>query len=499
MELVKNKLQYYDLLLDRISNYEERTDAIVPDAYPDIMQIVCATGHAILKDQSPQNDRLLLSGTVRTCVLYQPEDGTPLRKLEIPISFAHIEECKGLTPESICFVQCRAIGVDAHAVNSRKINIAAKLHFSASVYDKCDAEITENIVSEEYSLEILQGTHEICVPERIFCKEFTIMEDPDVSDCEGAQLIGKQCRLQLEEYRAMQGRAVLKGNAQVDCMMLQQDGLEVFAVHKTVPFTQIIDCEGLQEGADVTTRFSVKNMDIELREDGIMSVGIHAEAQLCVLQKKTLCAIRDLYHTKHQLHVEAKPLYLRSIAPVYELHTETTEEIQIAAPCRRIVELHGFCYSMKQDASERLRLDIQSEILFFDADMHLHQVFRAFQVEVHDGNAARKMVSGDIAVQCIAEPSTENTLRIRVLVDGALFFTDQLSMHNITAVEIGALLEPDADDTSMIVRYVQEEENIWEIAKNYHTTVRAIHNANAIRQEKEKVQNQMILIPICDK
>ena len=61
--------------LAHISAATESADSIVPDTFPDIGRIVCAYGKAVIKDQTPQNDRLLVSGTVQTTVLYEPENG----------------------------------------------------------------------------------------------------------------------------------------------------------------------------------------------------------------------------------------------------------------------------------------------------------------------------------------------------------------------------------------------------------------------------------------
>ena len=84
MELNQTSICYYEKKLAHISAATENADSIVPDTFPDIGRIVCAYGTAVIKDQTPQNDRLLVSGTVQTTVLYEPETvvscvGSPCR------------------------------------------------------------------------------------------------------------------------------------------------------------------------------------------------------------------------------------------------------------------------------------------------------------------------------------------------------------------------------------------------------------------------------------
>ena len=61
MELNQTSICYYEKKLAHISAATESADSIVPDTFPDIGRIVCAYGTAVIKDQTPQNDRLLVS------------------------------------------------------------------------------------------------------------------------------------------------------------------------------------------------------------------------------------------------------------------------------------------------------------------------------------------------------------------------------------------------------------------------------------------------------
>ena len=51
MDLIRNSIPYYDVILDNTSTYEESADAIVPDTFPDIARIVYADGMVTIKDQ----------------------------------------------------------------------------------------------------------------------------------------------------------------------------------------------------------------------------------------------------------------------------------------------------------------------------------------------------------------------------------------------------------------------------------------------------------------
>ena len=75
MEPIRTDLQYFEPTHTIHTSFTERTDAIVPDAEPDIGRILCAYASVNVKDELPQNDRILLSGTVSAVV---------------PVSYTHL-------------------------------------------------------------------------------------------------------------------------------------------------------------------------------------------------------------------------------------------------------------------------------------------------------------------------------------------------------------------------------------------------------------------------
>ena len=92
MELEQKSISYCRPQLAETSICTETTDCIVPDTFPDVGRVVFACGSVTASDRSPQSGRLLISGTAQASVLYEPENGSGLRLLEVPVSFAHIEE-----------------------------------------------------------------------------------------------------------------------------------------------------------------------------------------------------------------------------------------------------------------------------------------------------------------------------------------------------------------------------------------------------------------------
>ena len=186
MELNQTSICYYDKRLDRIAACTETADTIVPDTFPDVGRVVCAYGTAAVKDQTPQSGRLLISGTVQAVILYEPEGGG-LRRLTVPVSFAHIEECDGLDADAVCAVTCRTAAVDATAVNSRKLSVSVQLCFSIECYCKTECEITEDVALP--GIQLRSTMQNVTLIEQARAYPVTVLDDITLQGAEGLSLL----------------------------------------------------------------------------------------------------------------------------------------------------------------------------------------------------------------------------------------------------------------------------------------------------------------------
>ena len=218
MELNQTSICYYEKKLAHISAATESADSIVPDTFPDIGRIVCAYGTAVIKDQTPQNGRLLVSGTVQTTVLYEPENGGKLRRLSVPVTFAHIEECEGVSAESVCSTVCRIAAVEAEAMNSRKVCVSVQLCLLTEGYCKVECDVTESV--ELDSIECLSHLQSITLLEQVRSYPVTILDDIQLADAAELSLLHTDCTMQVSECRAMHGRIIVKGEAVLHCLSL---------------------------------------------------------------------------------------------------------------------------------------------------------------------------------------------------------------------------------------------------------------------------------------
>lgn len=489
MELNQTSICCYDRRLARISTCTESADTIVPDSLPDVGRVVCAFGSAAVRDQTPQSGRLLVSGVVQTTVLYEPEQGGGLRRLQVPVSFAHIEECDGLDAEAVCAVCCRVASVEATAVNSRKLNVRVQLCMDLTCYGKTECEVTEGVSLPE--LELRSELQTVTLIEQACAYPLTVLDDVTIEQEDGAALLHAGCSLRATECRAMHGKAVVKGEADIRCLALQEDGA-VRVLSSQTPFTQIWDLPDAEDGDAVDAQLAVREVDCRLEEGGLLSYTVSAGAVLTLRRPRALRRIDDLYVPGRTLQLQQEETVLHSLPPLAPFGAEASENLPTAQHVSHVVWADGVCCGARRGEADALQLTAAVQVLYLDDDQRLCAVQRMLPLSMPcaaEGEVCR------LALAVRAAPAGESGLLATVTAAGmASPETRYAFRHILSAAAEG---EPqDRGGVTLLLRYVGAEEPLWEMAKRCGTTVAAIRQANALPDETESVSGTMLLIPL---
>lgn len=489
MELNQTSIDYCDRRLARIASCTETTDAIVPDTFPDIGRVVCAYGTVSIKDQTPQNDRLLISGMVKTTVLYQPEDGSGLRRLHIPISFAHIEECEGVGPDTTCFVSCTVAGVDASSVNSRKLSVSAQLCFELECYQSAKCTVTEGVADSR--VEQLCAPCTVSLVERAQSGMFTVLEDVSLSDATDLLLLHTQCALRVNECRAMHGKVVLKGEAAVSCLALQPDDA-VRTLTSNTPFTQIIEMPGITEGDIVASRLAVRELDCRLEPDGLLSYTVGGTALFTVRTVHTLQNLSDLYIPGKEISLHEEKVVLHSVPPSSSMMGEASETLQTAFRASHIISVSAVCCGIKQGEDDITTVNTAVQVLYLNDEQQLCSLSRQLPLEF--ACPSRGSLS-QVELTARAASAGESGIALTVSASGQLAADTRCTLRCISDIEV-CDAKTERDGVTLVLRVIDQEQPLWQIAKSCGTTMDAIRRANELPAEVSTVADMMLLIPI---
>ena len=182
-------------------------------------------------------------------------------------------------------------------MNSRKLSVTATLSISCRVFVPDSLCLTSGFAQDDGHLEQLTATHTVTVPAAVHRREFTLMDDVNLTDFSRyAAITAARGELRLSDCRLMNGKAVLKGDAALHLLVETTDGL-LENTDCVVPFTQIFEVEGMTDNQQVCVSFSLRHLDAELRDDGLIGVGIGASVLLTAFETHPLQLVSDVYRT----------------------------------------------------------------------------------------------------------------------------------------------------------------------------------------------------------
>ena len=251
MELELERIGWngYEAALETTVCQEETLESIVPDACPDVLRICETEGIVCLRDKVVQEGRLTLSGSVRASLLYLPDGGEGLRRMEVELPFTCPVEHPGLTPEWKVVAVPRVQGADARLLNPRKVLVRVSLAVWLQACAPVEEELCGGIQApEEAGIQQLVEPWEACSIVCLGEKPFTFSDEIALSGSkpEAEELLKSRVTLRCSESKVIGNKLIFKGESQLQFLYRSTAGALCTAEYE-LPFSQIMEVSGAGE------------------------------------------------------------------------------------------------------------------------------------------------------------------------------------------------------------------------------------------------------------
>lgn len=489
MEILKNTISFKELIAEKKSVFSEMVDTIIPDTYPDIFRIVAVDGAAFLKDESVQKDRVLLSGSVKVVLVYEAEEGNTLYKLPVSISFAHIEEIRGIDNDSIIDSCVSIISSDTKIINSRKVMINVSMLASTDVYNNKTIEVTEDIVEPDKALEILKGNSEVNLTLDTEKSIFTILEDIDIDDIK--DIVGTLAVPKISDIKLMQGKVILRGDMDTKIRYITGDD-KLMVLCKSLPFSQMIDLETLSDEADVS--LCVRAIDTEIRSENTISLCVTVCAFIKQKKLTNISHIEDMYHTEYMLDCEmqnhkitgedsGKTFTLEEM-DVFSLGTNVTKIIDSSASLENV--------TLDKDLSSA-KITANVTIIYTDDMEKIYSVSRKINIDIDNFEGDIRAITLDVNPKILGSDSIE----VRLMLQVTTYNKKTINILDAKTISIKENMPKSRDKKlTLVLKNITDSENLWTIAKEYNAKMSDIVEANELENNTLAVSNRLLLIPI---
>jgi len=494
--------QAYPALTDA---YEETAETIVPDYCPDVARIVDASACLLLRSRELTDGRASVSGSVKMTVLYLPEDGQGLRNIDYAIPFEHVFDAR--LPEHCgdAAVEGCVAGSDVRLMNPRKLFTRVQLELRLTPFCRSTLTVCTAIPEEErFHIEQQRETHELSLLCAVREKDFVIADELTLPG--GREPIRELLRvcptLRLTECKSVGGKVVLKGVAELELLYLSESGT-VQCDHGELPFSQI--AEGAA-GDDVTAEALLRltgsevHTGAEAGANDARTIDVKLFASACVLLRqtqRTVC-ITDLYSTSHELSVRTETLVLTGAPERTVLRRNVREQIDTGTEVRSVlcasVRFSG-AHAVPGDPQTALHAAAHIKVLYLDENGTPLLAERRCEVVLDTELPAfaqltiRAVSAGDVTVSVNAAG-----LEVRFPAEFTVTTAVSPACVCVTAVSAEERRDAAAEAPSLVLRALRSGETLWDVAKQYRTTIPDILAANELT-DGDGAAGQLLLIP----
>lgn len=501
LDLKREIITCYETIAEVTVTQEETQETIVPDACPDILRIIDICGQVLLNEKRAEEGRAIVSGTVLSTVLYQPESESGIRKMEIRLPFTCKQDIGALSSSGRIHASCNLRSAEARILNPRKILIRVELAVHVTAFQKAERVLFTGGGSEE-SDHICQQEHQIehillvDAPERNFhfSDELRLQHTGDTPE-----LLSCYAHANSVENRLIGNKLVFKGSIELTLLILDADGV-LSQRHESLSFSQVLELADADETADCQMSVEVMSLTFvhDLEDPSLVQMEMDFLAQAQIFSSRQATLLVDLYSTTYEMDTRQEKFSYCSQCRNMTFPQNVRELLETEELVRSIANTQVQFAPVTQHREGNLlilRSKCRLMVLYQNESQQLVGVWKEVPIQVQvDSPSDTVCRACRITSQEILAIPAAGGIEFRLSAQFHFLQSQYQTCLMTTAAQLG---EPRANDKprpSVVLRLASINESLWDIAKAYGTTTQRILQANEL-DETMNVEGKMLLIP----
>ena len=482
--------------LKREPQSQEQTQEFrISDGMPDIGRIVGAWGQVILRSKEWRGDSIAVSGGTMVWVQYLPEGGGQTQCVETWLPFQMNWSIPPTQRDGVIHTECFLCGVDARSTSARKMMIRSNVSVLATVMEKQEVEVFSpgdmpkdiQLQKHTYPVSLLAEAGE-----KALHLEETLQLPPSAPKIE--KLYGYSLIPEIVEEKRMVDKLVFRGNGVLHLQYLSDDGGQ-YTWDFELPFTQYAELEQeYSENAGTMVLPSVTALELDLEADQLkVKAGLVCQYQ--ITDQTMVEVVTDAYSTLRAVEPVKQPLELSGIL---ETKVQTLRpQINISLDMMRLTDVQFLPQCVHtRTTGDTVTLEIpgQFQVLYYDMEGQLHTTLQRWEDTVT--MPAGENCCVQVTVTPIAKPQGNITPGNTQLSAELIITVQTISGEGIpmvTGLDADQIQKPDPRRPSLIL-LTPGQKDLWQLAKEYGSTVDAIRNANHLQDAPDP--SKVLLIPV---
>lgn len=510
MDLVQESIQISRIEQPITHQLQLSEDVNVPDAKADVIRILQSHGKIYIKGIQKMEQYLKVQGYLEYQILYATDDEEMrIGCMEGTIGLEEMIYVEGSEADSF-YVKCNQLDLQVTYIHSRKLSIKALVEL---IVDKTN--VQEALVTTDVDMCCCKKYEIMPILEYVGKNTDTVRIKDEIKLSATKENIGHVLMSRLGsvklDSRGGNGDIGVHGEIEIFAMYMSDDWKEDY-VSQSVAFDANVTCHGMEDSMFHFMRYEVVDLEVEpqMDEDGEMRI-LHVEATLqldiSMYREQEVSVLDDMYLLEEKCVLERTPTYLESLLLQNQSKCKIVEVLVLPELKDELLQV---CVANGQMQVEHIAEAADGQGIEIEGILHLDVLYiKGDDKCPYDSWCG--MVPFTHVVTCpmyqdmsyhvdfyleqvSISMAGNGEMEVKAVVNCHSFIRRQHIMKGITGVRGEIFTREELEKQAGIIGYIYKEgDDMWEVAKKFHTTTEGILRNNKL-DEKDIKEGQKLLI-----
>ncbi len=472
-------------------------DFTLPDYCPDIGKLLKCRVEPMISSREVNSDSLAVEGNAKISVIYLDDKDKKIRCCDRDYPFKASVPYDNTTENVKLSAECHVDYMNCRAVSQRKLDIhgAFTMHITA-VCGRMNEIMTG---AEGDGLRLKKCSCDISNLVGCTQHSFDISEAIELGDGKPpiSSIIRTNTVLCVEDCKAITNKMIVKGDAIFNMVYCTDHSDEPEHMEYVIPFNQFFDISGIDDTCMTDMKITCDSTDVSLRTDADgeyrrINIDIRAMADIKAYRSTKAEWVTDAYSVDYEVNCRQKQIKLEKLcnssAETF-MHRQSvdTGEIKIEGICDLWTTILD-CRSSHRDGKTIITGNMAVSMIVRDQKQGIVYTEKTVRYECAMAQEAKGQIlrpECSVTVKsCNYTITGDNKVDIQteLCITSALY--EDIPTRLVGGIELDENRPKSREGRPAAVLYFAEQgEDLWEIAREYNSSVEAIKEDNDIDGE----------------
>lgn len=513
MELIKENIEYEQLLAENSTDTVMRDEFVIPDTHPDVHEILMLDAKPKIFNEEIMQDKVYLEGQMEYNVVYMAREGdnTEVYSVNYSAPFSNTIECRGASHDMNCEAECYVEHMNCNIVNERKICIEGIVELKCEVNKKYIYEIVKDVEDGD-DIQFAKNPTE--VDKIVGSISGDLIGEGHIQipmeKCEIGKVIKCDVNIHKKDVKIGDGKVKLGALAHIKLVYKGKDNRDLYYAEDNITLEKEFELDNVNSGMENYSDFKLNTIDYIVKEDDlgenrIVDVEVLVKAKTKIMYKHPIDMIEDAYSPTMTLNMDKKEYEMNVMLKQILDETVVKGEIQIASEMPKPTEIimckAGVCVTEKRIVEDKVVIDgiMNVNVMYKTSDNDKYICTAREEIPFTSGI---DIPGAKINMNCVSKVYLENidadieagNIGVKAIVK--VYSRVNYNIHKEFLVDIfHGEGEIPAKKASVTIYVAQPGDTLWKIAKKYNTTIENLIKINEIEDVDVLGQDRKLIIP----